>query len=182
MKKINLVMGALIATVASANVIAAGNNLSMGTFGLNVSTQAPGAGLGQGNPNFLMTGKYVLQSDMALLMGFGFGSNSATPPAPAASTSSTDISFLIGARKYFSAGDLSPFIGGRFDYISVGGATTVSAVAFAAEAGAEYFLNKHFSLEGSVGAGYTSADLGAAQGKRSFFGTNNYGLSANFYF
>ena len=182
MKKLNLVMGALIAVAASGNVIAAGNNLSMGTFGLNVSTQAATALPGQGNTTFLMTGKYVLQADMALLMGFGFGNNSTTPPAPAASTSSTDIAFLVGARKYFTAGDFSPFIGGRFDYSSVGGATTISAVTFAAEAGAEYFLNKHFSLEGSVGAGYNSIDLGAVQGKRSFFGTNNYGLSANFYF
>lgn len=172
----------LAALLASTPAFA--GNINAGTYGINVSTQASGIPAAAGNTNFMITGKMGLQNDMALLAGFGFGSVSQTP-AGGASQSATDFGFMVGARKYFSAGDFSPFMGGRVDYLKIGpSAASTSGLSFAAEVGAEYFLNKHFSVEGAIGFGYFSADVTSPAGtaKSSFFGTNNYGLSANFYF
>lgn len=174
----------LLAMLATASIPAFASNINAGTYGINVSTQAPVVPAGAGNNYFMVTGKMGLQSDMALLAGIGFGSVSVTPPG-GASASATDFGFLVGARKYFSNGDFSPFMGGRFEYIKVGpSATSTTGLTIAGEVGAEYFFNKHFSVEGAVGFGYASQDQSAPAGstKASFFGTTNYGLSANFYF
>ena len=178
MKKIALAVGTLLAVIGAGSAFAATDNLTPGVFGLNVSTQAPSI-VGAGNPTFVITGKSVISRDMVLLVGFGLGLRNDTPTG-GASTSGNDLVLLAGARKYFSSGDFSPFVGGRFEYAKAGMGTSSTAFTFAGEAGAEYFLNKHFSFEGSVGFGYTSLDYGT--GKSSYFGTNSYGLSANFYF
>jgi hypothetical protein len=61
-----------------------------------------------------------------------------------------------------------------------------------AEAGAEYFLHKQFSIEGKVGFGYTLQDrtttstVGLTQTTRTVrttdIGTERLGISFNFYF
>jgi len=190
MKKIALVTAALIAVAGSQTVFAASQsgNLTAGTFGINVSTQASlisTAVVGAVEPNFTITGKYAIAHDVVLLAGLGIGFIGGNAPAGGTSPSGTDYAFLVGGRKYFSSGDFSPYFGGRFEYARItplGGATTDSVFSLGAEAGAEYFLNKHFSLEGGIGFRYTSVDPGNNGTKISFFGTTNYGLSANFYF
>jgi hypothetical protein len=47
------------------------------------------------------------------------------------------------------------------------------------EAGAEYFLSRQFSVEGSVGFGYTSVEVGDF--KETTVGTRRAIISFNFY-
>jgi hypothetical protein len=177
MKKIALA-GAVLALVAG-NALAAGGTPNTGTFGLNV-------GIGSTDPatDFVLSGKYFLARDMAVLAGVGiqFADNGA-----ATNNTSTNIGFLGGIRKYLKTDDLAPFIGGQLGYISTKQANTgadQSNFSIGAEAGAEYFLSRSFSFEGSVFAGYTSQSLklGGVTNKSTTFGTSRANLSVNFYF
>ena len=167
MKKIALV-GATLALVMAAGSASAANSLNAGTFGLNVNA----------HDNFIINGKYFIAKDMAVLGGLGLriqgGDNNR----------GTDIGLLAGVRKYLKTDDLAPFVGGRFDYSSTTDSTVV-AMGFSAEAGAEYFLAKQFSFEGRVGFGYSSTEnkpVAAATTKTNYIGTTSVGISANFYF
>ena len=167
MKKTVLAGAALALAMAAGSAFAA-NNLSSGTFGLNVNA----------NDNFIINGKYFIAKDMAVLGGFGMriqgGDNN----------KGTDIGFLAGIRKYLKTDDLAPFVGGRFEYSSIRD-STVTDLGVTAEAGAEYFLAKQFSVEGRVGFGYTSQEnkpVGQPTTKTNQIGTTSFGISANFYF
>ena len=165
---------AILASVISLNSYAAEGNLAAGTVGLNVSTQLPFTALATNatNPFFEITGKMVTQGNLMLLAGAGLANNS-----PSGGSSYTDFALTLGARKYFTNGDFAPFFGGHFQRVLAGaGGQRVGMTIIAFDAGAEYFLNKHFSFEGGVGFGFgTSAGT-------DYLGTANYGLSANFYF
>ncbi len=109
----------------------------------------------------------------------------------AANSKSTDVGFMAGARKYLKTEDLAPFVGARFQYLSTQqgtgtGATDVTDFTLEAEAGAEYFLAKQFSLEGSVGFGYSSSESQLVSGgpstKATSLGTTTFNVAANFYF
>lgn len=167
MKKIALAVSALALALVAGSSFAA-NNLSKGTFGLNVNTQ----------DNFVINGKYFIENDMAILAGAGLriqgGDNN----------KGTDIGFLAGIRKYLKSDDLAPFLGGRFNYSSTTDSTVIN-LGFSAEAGAEYFFAKQFSLEGRVNLGYSSTEnkpVGGVTTKTNYIGTTAVGLSANFYF
>jgi len=167
MKKLALAGAALALTIAAGSSLAA-NNLSKGTFGLNINT----------TDNFIINGKYFMENDMAILAGAGLriqgGDNNR----------GTDIGLLAGIRKYMKSDDLAPFWGGRFVYSSTTDSTVIN-LGFSAEAGAEYFLAKQFSLEGRVNLGYSSTEnkpVGGVTTKTNYIGTTAVGISANFYF
>ncbi len=166
MKKIASVV-AILALAISASGAYAANSLSKGTFGLNVGT----------DPGFIVNGKYFIQSDMAILGGFGLG-------IAGGDAKGTDIGLIVGGRKYLHVADFAPFVGGRLTYSSVLD-STIKSTGLIAEAGAEYFLAKQFSFEGRVGFGYTSTDVDnpiLGKSKTSNIGTTTFGISFNFYF
>jgi len=48
--------------------------------------------------------------------------------------------------------------------------------------GAEYFLHKQFSVEGSVGIGFGVEDNNDTHDDDTYLGTRTIGVKANFYF
>lgn len=179
MKKIALAAATLVLTVASGSVLAA-NSIYAGAMGLTIGMTEAGVTPGNnGSNNFIIGGKYFMAKDMALTAGFGLSIRGADDKG-------TDIGFTVGARKYLKTDDFAPFIGGKFQYASGGdsGTTKYSGMAIGAEAGAEYFFNKQFSMEGSVGFGYKSLETttGATTTKATRIGTESIGIAANFYF
>ena len=138
-----------------------------------------------GTPSmFMIKGKYMMEKDIAVLAGFGL---QLTDTGAATNAKHTDIGFMFGIRRYVKTNEFSPFIGGKFQYLSVrtGSTTNVTDLELLVEGGAEYFLGKQFSLEGSVGGGFISRETKPAAGastKATFIGTTSYNLSANYYF
>ena len=151
---------------AQANTTSSANSLSTGTFGLTVSTAS----------NTMIAGKYFFANDTAALAGFGLSDST--------NGAGTDLYLMAGIRKYIKldrkSDNFVPFVGGRISHSSVNSANT-SNFGISAEAGAEYFLDKHFSLEGLVSAGYgaTTPSGGSAT---TTISTSVYSLGANFYF
>jgi hypothetical protein len=187
MKKIALVGATLALALAAGSASAAGKGdaaPSHGAFGLSVgvgNTINPG--------DFVVGGRYFITKDMAVLAGFGLQLNDSGATANA---KSTNFGLLGGFRKYLKTDDLAPFVGGQLSYASTrqnsaaGAAMDVSSFGLYGEVGAEYFLSKNFSFEGSVLLGYSSNDYKPAAGgtstKQTSFGTSRGNLSANFYF
>lgn len=167
MKKIALV-GSTLALAMFAGSALAANSLNAGTFGITVDT----------TDNFMINGKYFVAKDMAILGGLGIR-------IAGGDAKGTDIGLMAGVRKYLKAEDFAPFVGGRFEYGSTNDSNTKN-MNLLAEAGAEYFLAKQFSLEGRVAFGYTSQEdknaITGATTKATYIGTGRVGISANFYF
>jgi hypothetical protein len=174
MKKIALA-GTALALALAAGSAAAENSLNSGAFGLSVDT-TPGTGV--------INGRYLVSSNLAVLGGFGLSNTSGTGGG-------TNWGIMAGVRNYMNTSDFAPFIGGRFTYNSFAGGN--SNWTLGAEGGAEYFLAKHFSLEGRVGLGYGSQTTAAVTNPitgavitpsvtTSVFGTTTFALGANFYF
>lgn len=173
MKKIVLV-GATLALAMVAGSALAANSLTEGAMGLNVPVITSTATTNSSIVSPIITGKYFVARDMAVLGGFGF--NSGGPSG----NSTTTFALLGGARKYLKIDDFAPFVGGFLKYESTSSNPSSSAMTIAAEAGAEYFMAKQFSIEGKVNFGYQSIDSTGA--KSSYFGTSTANLSVNFYF
>lgn len=184
MNKISLASAALVLAMAAGNASAA-NSLNAGSMGLNVGFTNTTAMGGSSTPaDFMINGRYFIGKDMAVMAGVGLSINDSGAPA---NSKSTDVGFMAGIRKYIKTDDLAPFVGGRFQYLSTRQAGfDVTDFSFGAEAGAEYFLGKQFSLEGSVGFGYSSSESKPAAGgtttKATALGTRTYNVGANFYF
>ena len=181
MKKIVLA-GAGLALAMVSGSAAAANSMTAGTMGVNIGMNDTGVTAGSStNNNFVVSGKYFMAKDMALLAGVGFGMNGSD-------TKGTDIGFVVGARKYLKTDDFAPFIGARFTYVAVGDSANTNGkstgMGVLGEAGAEYFFDKSFSIEGRVGFGYQSIEntTGATTSKSTRIGTESLGISANFYF
>jgi hypothetical protein len=189
MKKIALVGATLALALAAGSASAAGKGTdtgpSHGAFGLSV-------GIGNyTNPgDFIVGGRYFIAKDMAILAGAGLQLNDSGATSNA---KSTNFGLAGGFRKYLKTEDLSPFVGGQLLYASTRqGANTaapqdVTTFGIYAEGGAEYFLSKNFSFEGSVLIGYTSNEYKPVVGggnsvKATTFGTAKGNLGANFYF
>lgn len=155
----------IVAFIAATNVVAANvvaTNISKPKLGLSVSTTS----------NTMISGKYFIGDELAVLGGFGLLHNDGA----------TDLYLMGGLRKYLphSSTTFVPFVGARGWYSSVK-SSNVSTVGLAAEGGAEYFLNKHFSVEGTVAVGYASKSPTGGS-STSTFGTSMYALGVNFYF
>lgn len=180
MKKIALAL-ALVAMTGSAY---AANSLNAGAMGLTIALTDTGATPSTTNTapgNFIIGGKYFMAKDMALTAGLGLSIRGGDDKG-------TDIGFTVGMRKYLKTDDFAPFIGGRFGYASGGDSglgSKYSMIGIGAEAGAEYFFNKQFSMEGTVGFGYKSTETTSAANvttKATRIGTESIGIAANFYF
>lgn len=177
MKKITLAGVTLAMAMAMATGSAfAANGLTSGTLGLSVDTTV------DPKTNFIISGKYVISPKVAVLAGFGLRMVDTGQPAPVKSKW-TDLGFMGGARIYLNNNDLTPFVGGRLTYANTQD-SNVTALQLMAEAGAEYFVGKQFSLEGRVGFGYTSlkTTAGATSTTATEIGSNAFALGANFYF
>jgi len=142
------------------------NSLKAGTIGLNFDV----------NNDFTISGKYFIMNDLAVLAGFGIG-------IKGGDAKGTDIAILAGARKYLTTDDFAPFVGGGFEYRSTQDSCQKD-LAILAQAGAEYFMHKQLSIEGSIGFGYLSTTTKAplAANKDTTIGTQRANLSVNFYF
>lgn len=184
MNKISLAGASLALALAAGNAYAA-NSMTTGAMGLNIGfTNATAIGGSSTPAAFMINGRYFIAKDMAVTAGVGLSINDSGAPT---NSKSTDVGFMAGIRKYLKTDDLAPFVGGRFQYLSTRqGTDDVTDFALEAEAGVEYFLAKQFSLEGSVGFGYSSSESKPAAGgtttKATAFGTKSYNVAANFYF
>lgn len=171
MKKIALAIVIMALTVSTGSAFAA-NSLVPGAISLGVGVAERGSLATPINP--LISGKYAVAKDMAILGGFGFLSG-----GPSGATTTT-LAVEAGVRKYLKTDDYAPFVGGVFQYASTSGTPSSNSLGLAAEFGAEYFLARQFSIEGKAQFGYISQDTGGA--KASYIGSTTAGLSVNFYF
>ena len=162
MKKIIVGM----AMLAAAGSVYAENSHQAGAMALGFTA----------DDSAMITGKYMLDSNLALTAGAAFATYGGDADG-------TDFGVRVGVRSYMNSGDFSPFIGGRFGYISQfdGDVTTIE---FVAEFGAEYFLAKNFSVEGTAGFGYRSTDDDTVVPTytENRLGTERAGVGFNFYF
>jgi len=152
-----------------------GTSLKAGTFGFNV-------GFGDsslGNTGVIMiSGKYFLANDVALIAGLGFQASSGDQDA-------NYFGISAGVRKYLRIDEFAPFVEGRFSYINENiDVDNIDRDTFDVSAlfGAEYFLNRQFSIEGSVGLGFGSVNDNISHNDYTYFGSRTVGISANFYF
>lgn len=173
MKKIALA-GATIALAMAASSAYAANSLNEGTIGLTVPVISGTAVTNNNAANPLIAGKYMVGRDLAVLGGFGFVSGGPS------GGSVTTFTLMGGVRKYMKVDDFAPFAGAFLQYESTSSNPGSSAMTIAAEAGAEYFIAKQFSVEGKVNFGYVSKDISGA--KSTYFGTSTATAGLNFYF
>mgnify|MGYP003386031613 FL=1 len=169
MKKIVLASAALVIAMTTGSVLAAGNSLHKGSMGLSIPVTGS---------DFVVEGKYLIENNMAVLGGFGLDIQGGD------NQKGTDIGLMGGARKYYPMGEFAPFLGGRVEYRSTQD-STVSNFRIGAEAGAEYFVGKQFSVEGRAGFGYSSTSIDVTPTTTldaSNIGTTSFAFSANFYF
>ena len=176
MKKFIVVATAVVVMMGLAGSAFAANSLQSGKFGLSVGFTNLSA-FPDGMENTII-GKMFLADDMALLLGFGFVNASGDPGMP----DGTDFSFMLGARKYLKKDDFAPFIEGILVYMTQD-STGLDTIGVLGNFGAEYFLHKQFSLEGSVGIGLLQQETNTGPNADSTqFGTTSLGVRANFYF
>ncbi|MCK9418246.1 MAG: hypothetical protein M0R70_02575 [Nitrospirae bacterium] len=174
MKKVVIVVVAMAMVMGiGIGSASAANSLQKGTIGFNINAV-------NSSDSFVITGKYFILRDLAVLAGFGFG-------AKGGDAKGTDIGIGGGVRKYLKIDDFAPFAGGSIFYSKTrdGDQKDMSIMG---EFGAEYFLHKQFSVEGSVGFGYTSSETETTAGavttkyKETTIGTQRAAISFNFYF
>ncbi len=151
------------------------SSLTPGAFGFNVGFGDSSLGA---NGVITVSGKYLALSDLAITGGVGLQASSGDLDARFFSTS-------VGVRKYFRTDDFAPFVEGKFSYVSeridLKGVDT-NTIDLSANFGAEYFLHRQFSVEGSVGLGLGRVDDKTTDTDYSYVGTHTVGVSANFYF
>jgi hypothetical protein len=173
---ITIVLGmVMVLGIGSAFAADTGTSLKAGTFGFNV-------GVGDsslGNTGVVMiSGKYFIAGDVALIAGFGFQTSSGDQDANLFGLSG-------GVRKYLKISEFAPFVEGRFSYITERiDSQNIDRDTFDVSAlfGAEYFLHRQFSVEGSVGLGFGSVNDNISNNDYSYFGSRTVGVSANYYF
>jgi hypothetical protein len=161
--------------IGSAFAVSTSTSLNAGTFGFNV---------GYGDSIFgdtgviTISGKYFIANDLAVLAGIGVQGSSGDLDA-------NYFGITAGVRKYLKMNDFAPFVEGKFSYATEEfDAAGVDRDAFdvSARFGAEYFLHKQFSVEGSIGFGFGTVDNNITNQDYTYFGTRSVGVSANFYF
>jgi hypothetical protein len=173
---ITIVLGlVLVLGMGSAFAAETGTSLKAGTFGFNVGFGDSSLG---NNGVIMISGKYFLAGDVALIAGFGFQISSGDEDARL-------FGISAGVRKYLKISEFAPFVEGRFSYITeridiqgIDRDTFDVAGVF----GAEYFLHRQFSIEGSVGLGFGHVNDNISNNNFSYFGSRTVGVSANYYF
>jgi len=191
MKKITIIavvvlmMAALSGSAMAANSLASGAKALTIGFGDSVlNNVANPTDQNQNNPIVDIGGKIFVAKDMAITAGLGFQMNTGD-------LEGTYLSFNVGARKYLKTDDFAPFVGGQLSYITyeaelppAQGGKYVDFSAFEASVmvGAEYFIGKQFSVEGSIGLAIGKAEDDQSNLDTTYIGTKNLGVKANFYF
>jgi hypothetical protein len=169
MKKVVIVVVVMVMVMGiGIGSASAANSLQQGTIGFNINAV-------NSDNDFVITGKYFILKDLAVLAGLGFG-------IKGGDAEGTDFGIGAGIRKYLKTEDFAPFVGGSIFYSTTrdGDQEDLSLMV---DFGAEYFLHKQFSVEGSIGVGYTSSETTDGQSyKETTFGTQKAILSFNFYF
>lgn len=151
----------------------------------SLQTGAKGLSFGVSNSDILISGRYLLQSDLAILGGAGFSHSSNND-------STSDYGLVGGIRKYIKTTDLAPFVGGTVSYrrndIIVptgGGGTDVESektFEIAGVGGLEYFVAKQVSVEAQVGVGLSSIhNVDGSGDDETQFGTFSSAVTVSFY-
>ncbi len=169
-----IVMG-LVMGFGVGSASAAGNSLKTGTFGFNVGF---GDSVFGDTGVITISGKYFVGNDMAILAGIGVQGSTGDLDA-------NEFEISAGLRKYLKVDDFAPFVEGKFSYATEKfDAEGIDRNAFdlSFRFGAEYFLYKQFSVEGSVGLGIQAINDNRTNQDVTTFGTRSVGVSANFYF
>lgn len=175
MKKTVIVLAvALMVAVMSTGAFAA-NSLNQGTFGLSVGFNNLSS-FPDGLEDTIFA-KFLVSGDLALVAGFGFTSASGDPGMP----DGTDLSLVLGVRKYLKKDDFAPFAEGLLVFMNQD-STALDTIGVLGNFGAEYFLHKQFSLEGSAGIGLFQVEDSVSSADTTILGTTSLGLRANFYF
>ena len=159
--------------VGSASAASSSSSLQAGSLGFNVGFGDSALG---NNGVINVSGRYFIMNDLAIQAGVGIQTSSGDVDAKFFGTS-------IGVRKYFRTDDFAPFVEGKFSYEQEKmNGNDITTFGLAGNFGAEYFLHRQFSVEGSVGIGFGSVDNSLPNQDYTYFGTHTVGISANFYF
>jgi hypothetical protein len=179
MKKllIVLIVAGMVLALGNRSAFAAGTGTSLkaGAFGFNVGFGDSSLG---STGVIMISGKYFLENDVALIAGVGFQASGGDQDA-------NFFGFSAGVRKYLKIDEFAPFVEGRFSYMTETiDINNIDRDIFDVSAlfGAEYFLNRQFSIEGSVGLGFGSVNDNISNNDYTYFGSRTVGVSANFYF
>ncbi len=191
MKKARIVAavaGVLLMMGIAGSAFAATNSLQQGSMGLSIgfgdsalNNVANPTDTNPRNPIVDISGRYFIARDLAFTGGIGLQMNSGD-------LGGTYLSFNAGIRKYLRTEDFAPFIGGQFSFISydadINGTTIADYTAFEFDGmfGAEYFLGRSFSIEGTIGIALGHGKNNHTNEDTTYFGTRNMGVMANFYF
>lgn len=159
------------------------NSLQNGSFALNMQISdsilggnvAVTDGLGnQTETPLMVAGKFMIAKDAAVLLGFGLGIYGGDGEG-------TDLAIKGGYRSYMSTADFAPFVGASFAMKSYNDGDTTETFVLG-EFGAEYFLSRQFSVEGSAYAGYGAISQDIPDTTASRIGTYGSSVSVNYYF
>lgn len=169
-KGLVVVMAMLMVTFATAGNAWAESSLREGAFGFTVKVVNFDEELD--NEDSMISGRYLIQDNMAVLAGFGLNFRGRDADG-------TDVALMGGIRHYLNTSSFAPFVGGYLEHhrYNDGDSKVTSLVG---EFGVEYFLARQFSIEGSIGLGYTLKDEGPADFSR--LGTRRSGVSITYYF
>jgi hypothetical protein len=151
----------------------------------SLQTGAKALSFGVSNSDILISGRYLLQSDLAVLAGVGFSHSSNND-------STSDYGLTAGIRKYLKTADLAPFVGGVISYrrndiivpTGGGGTDVESEKTFSIDGvgGLEYFVAKQVSVEAQVGIGLSSIHNVDGTGEdQTNIGTFSSAVTVNFY-
>lgn len=177
MKKLVIVTVTLLMIMGLAGGAFAAGNFSKGNTAISVGF---GDSIFGETGAVMITGKYFIERDMALLAGFGFQTTSGD-------YDSNFFGFSVGVRKYLKTDDLATFAQGKLSYERLKqnlpgfDALDEKAIDISAGFGAEYFFSKQFSVEGSIGIGFGTVDE-PNDTDYTYIGTRTVGVNANFYF
>ncbi len=191
MKKLVIIALALaMVSVMGVGNASAVNSLQQGNVSVGVgmgdsifSHKAVPASNGIVNDVVDIDARYLVTKDIAIVGAFGLQVDGGDADA-------TYFSFTGGVRKYLKTDDFAPFVGGQLTYAAVTAkegnpsvkTVDLSIIDLSAMIGAEYFVGKQFSLEGSVGLGFGQARNKLTDEDDTYFGTRTVGVRANFYF
>ena len=172
MKKLLIVALSLVMiTGLAGGASAADNSLRQGATGISVGVD------NNSDYDFLtISGRYFIQNDLAAILELGYRDQGGD-------VSGTFIGLGVGVRKYFKTADFAPFVEGRIKIESQDINGDTDTLELSANVGAEYFLHKQFSIEGSVGLALGKVDNNdVANADYTYLTTHVVGVRANFYF
>lgn len=188
MKKLIVVAVAVVMMMGLAGGAFAANSLSAGSKAISIgfgdsalNNVANPTDTQPRNPIVDISGRLFVSKDTAVTGGIGLQMNSGD-------LDGTYLSFNAGIRKYLKTDDFAPFVGAQFSYITYDAKLNdvkiadYTAYEVAGLFGAEYFLSKAFSIEGSVGVAFGHGKNDQTNEDTTYIGTRNFGVRANFYF